>query len=120
MVTVGVDITARHAAEQALVASEQRLRRAQQVAGIGAWELDLQSGRLEWSDGTFSIFERDPSRAVDTYEAFLATVHPEDRALVDTAYMNSLVSRANGWRNAASPNSMRRESRCARSAPCRT
>ncbi len=44
-----VDITALKQAQSALRDSEARLERAQEIAKIGSWELDIASGALTWS-----------------------------------------------------------------------
>jgi PAS domain S-box-containing protein len=74
-------------------ASEARLNEAQRIAHIGSWELDLVANHLSWSDEIFRIFEIDPARFGASYEAFLATVHPEDREMVDRAYTTSVRER---------------------------
>ncbi|HEX5364411.1 MAG TPA: PAS domain-containing protein, partial [Gallionella sp.] len=71
---------------------EQRLEEAQRLGKIGHWELDLTSGRLNWSSETFSIFEIDPQRFSASYEAFLKLVHPEDRELVQQGYNDSVAN----------------------------
>jgi len=78
------------AAEAALRLSEARLRDAQRVAHIGSWDFDLVAGHLGWSDEVFRIFEIDPHRFEASYEAFLNTIHPDDRERVDKAYSDSL------------------------------
>ncbi|MCA9638504.1 MAG: PAS domain-containing protein, partial [Myxococcales bacterium] len=78
---------------QALAASEQRLRDAQHLAAIGNWELDLESGRLTCSDEVFRIFEIDPASFGASYDAFLEAIHPDDRDLVNDAYLRSLAMR---------------------------
>ncbi len=72
---------------------EAHLRQAQQVGRIGSWDLDLGSGRLWWSEEIFRIFEIDPRQFNASYDAFLALVHPEDRALVSEAYERSVEER---------------------------
>lgn len=79
-------------AEQ-LRASAARLNEAQRVASLGSWELDLASQDLSWSDEVFRIFEIDPQRFAASYAAFLETIHPQDRAMVDHAYTHSLLTR---------------------------
>lgn len=80
------DITAiRHA--------EAQLREAQNIAGLGRWELDLQTGRLQWSESIYDLFEVDPASFEATYEAFLGFVHPDDRDALDAAYRKSVESR---------------------------
>jgi PAS domain S-box-containing protein len=83
------DITERKRAEEALRESESNLKRAQEVAHIGSWHLDIPHNRLTWSDEVFRIFGVPKGTAL-TYEAFLATVHPEDRESVDQAWTAAL------------------------------
>ena len=70
--------------------NEAVLRRAQRIAGLGRWELDLRSGELWWSDGIFELFEVDRASFEASYEAFLQFVHPDDRDAVDRAYRQSV------------------------------
>ncbi len=55
VVGVMVDVTARKLVEEQLRQSEAHLARAQRVAAIGSWELELASGDFHWSDETFRI-----------------------------------------------------------------
>lgn len=89
----GVDITERLQAETQLRESERRLTEAQRIAQLGSWELDLTLDTLTWTDEIFRIFEIDRSRFGASYEAFLNTIHPDDRAKVDEAYKGSLINR---------------------------
>ncbi|MFO0706858.1 MAG: PAS domain S-box protein [Nitrospira sp.] len=86
-------ITERRRAEESLRQSEARLQEAQAMAHLGNWELDLVDNRLLWSDEIFRIFEIDKSTFSASYEAFLNTVHPEDRARVNEAYTTSVQNR---------------------------
>lgn len=74
--------------------SEEQLREAQRVAHIGSWELDISSSRWSWSDEIYRIFELDPANVDASYQAFLNVVHPEDRALVDSAFQESIAHRS--------------------------
>lgn len=80
-------------AEQALHASETRLREAQRIAHLGSWELDLVHNDLKWSDQVYRIFELDPAQFDASYEVFLDTVHPDDRDIVNRTYNESVQTR---------------------------
>ncbi|MBS0663614.1 MAG: PAS domain S-box protein [Verrucomicrobia bacterium] len=68
----------------------QRLADAQAVAKVGSWETDLATLAVTWSAETHRIYETDPRSFVPTHPAFLAIVHPEDRARVDEAFRRSV------------------------------
>lgn len=88
-VHVARDISARKRAEEALRESEADLKRAQAVAHIGSWRVDVRSGELSWSDECYRIFGISPGSPL-TYEGFLAAVHPDDRQHVDRAWTMAL------------------------------
>lgn len=58
---------------------------AMEAASIGAWDWDLLTGQVWWSDNLGEILgvERDPSK--ETLDGFLHVVHPEDRDRVRAA-----------------------------------
>jgi diguanylate cyclase (GGDEF)-like protein/PAS domain S-box-containing protein len=79
--------------------SEARLREreaaladAQAIAHVGSWEFDIARRVLTWSDETYRIFGVARGRFVPSYEAFLARVHPDDRAAVDRNYTESVAT----------------------------
>lgn len=80
-------------AEEALKNSEASLAKAQRVASIGSWELDIVSNELSWSDEVYRIFGLKPQQFGATYEAFLDNIHPDDREMVNKAYSDSLKNK---------------------------
>jgi PAS domain S-box-containing protein len=72
-----------------LVRSETLLNRAQALAKIGGWQLDLVTNRLSWSDETCRMFGT-PAGVPLAYEDFIQRVHPDDRAAVDAAWAAAL------------------------------
>lgn len=83
----------RQQAERQLRQSTERLQKAQRIAHIGNWELDLQHNTFYRSEEVFRIFEVDSQQFGASYGAFLDLVHPDDRVLVDAAYANHLRDR---------------------------
>ena len=80
----------RRKAEDTVHKSEGMLKRAQEIAHLGSWELDLANNRLFWSDEVYRIFGLQPQEFDATYGTFLEAVHPDDRAAVDAAYSGSI------------------------------
>jgi PAS domain S-box-containing protein len=86
---VNQDITEKYIAGNLLKEREETLRKAQHVAKIGSWKLDVQNNFLKWSDETYTIFNLPPDQKL-TYETFLSFVHPEDKEKVDKAWKAAL------------------------------
>ena len=93
LISMALDITERKRAEEALQASEVRLKEAQHIAQLGNWELDHLTNTLTWSDEIFRMFEIDKQNSGASYEMFINAIHPEDQAAVNDAFMQSLENR---------------------------
>jgi PAS domain S-box-containing protein len=65
---------------QELEARDQRLELVLASSGTGVWEWDMTSGELEWSEAIFRQHGLSPSSDAPSYEAYLATIHPDDQA----------------------------------------
>lgn len=78
VLAVARDISERKRLEQVLTDSKINLARAQAIANVGSWYLDLRTRAMRWSDETFRIFGLSGS-ATPTVDDFLARIHPEDR-----------------------------------------
>jgi two-component system CheB/CheR fusion protein len=89
-----VDITELVESRRELEVSTQKYKRAQEIARLGNWELDIVNNRLVWSDNVYAIFGIEPSSFDGTYQAFLERVHPDDREGLNQAYQNALKERA--------------------------
>lgn len=87
------DISERIRAVEALKASEADLKHAQAVGLIGSWRMDVRRNVLTWSEENHRIFEV-PEDTPMTYEFFLSTVHPDDRAYVDGEWQACLQGKS--------------------------
>jgi PAS domain S-box-containing protein len=76
------EISERQQAEEALKRSQERYALAQRAANIGSWDWDIGSGDLYWSDQIEPMFGFGRGQFAASYEAFLESVHPEDRQRV--------------------------------------
>jgi PAS domain S-box-containing protein len=93
-------IIANHAAvaiEQARLFEQERLARerlevAVAAGNLGTWEWDIASGKVTWSPQLEAIHGLAPGSFGGTFEAYLADIHPEDRAYVQQTIGESLTS----------------------------
>lgn len=73
------DISARKQAEEALAESGGRLRLALQAARAGTWEWDVATNANVWSEELWSVYGLAPGSCEPSFEAWLASIHPDDR-----------------------------------------
>jgi len=72
------DITEQKIAEKELESVTERLQLATEAANIGIWDWDITQNKLIWDEKMYEIFNVNPSEFKGAYEAFEATVHPDD------------------------------------------
>nr|WP_321227996.1 ATP-binding protein [uncultured Psychroserpens sp.] len=70
--------------------SESNLRKAQKIAQLGSWELDIEKQELSWSKEMYRIFEKDSKHFELTHNTFYDSIHPEDRDMVSRIYKYSV------------------------------
>jgi PAS domain S-box-containing protein len=87
------DITPRRQMEEALRASEERLRLALEAATAGSFDWDMASGAVVWSPEHFALLGVAPGSLTPTYQAWRDRVHPEDINQVEAALHHSLAER---------------------------
>ncbi|MBI4682797.1 MAG: GAF domain-containing protein [Nitrospirae bacterium] len=78
---------------KAFKVSEASLSNAQRIARLGNWDWDIARNELRWSDEIYRIFGLSPQEFGATYEAFLNSVHPDDREFVTEAVNQALSGR---------------------------
>ena len=98
---LAIDVTRNKKAADALRASEERLRLAQQAAHIGTFERDLDTGVLTWTAEMESVYGLPPGRFPQSRRDLEELIHPQDRArvhdLIDQALLDGKPASAE-WR----------------------
>lgn len=79
MVIDSFDVTERENILQQLKDSREKLRTAQEIAGLGYWKRDLEKGEVYWSDELYKIVGRDKEKFIPTLENMVGILHPDDR-----------------------------------------
>ncbi len=79
-----LNITERKRTEARIARTGEMLRRTGELANIGGWELELSSGRLEWSEQVFRIHDLDPGEA-PPLEGAIAYYAPEAQPQITDA-----------------------------------
>lgn len=84
------DISERKAAEAELQSLSLRLRLALESAQLGAWDWDVVGNVLVWDDQMYALYGIAREAFEGAYAAWLAGVHPADRARCDEAIQAAL------------------------------
>ncbi|MFA5146840.1 MAG: PAS domain S-box protein [Candidatus Omnitrophota bacterium] len=76
------DITERKKAEEALREQEKLLNDVGDIAKIGGWEMDIETGRATWTKGTYDIVEIGYNRPIPGLYKHVDYYLPEYREMV--------------------------------------
>lgn len=88
---IALDVTQRIRTEQELRASQERLRQAQRAALAGAWEWNIISGAVHWSDELFELYGVQPGECATEVDRMLTFVHPDDRAHTSREFQEAVT-----------------------------
>ena len=110
MLIVGscIDVTAAKESEEKLKLNEARLLEAQELSKSGSWEVTLiPELQIEWSPGTYAIWDMDQGVDIPTQENFFTHVHKDDqekvravfKSLIETGEPVEVQFRVNTWAN---------------------
>ncbi len=73
--------------------SEATLNRAQKVALLGSWQMDVASGNIYWSDEIYNLIGIPQGTPMDE-QTFIQYIHPDDRSKVIHAWATALAGEA--------------------------
>lgn len=76
----------------ALQRSERQLRLAEQMADLGSYDWNTETGQLHWSDQHYTLWGLAPRSVVPDYALFILGVHPDDRARLESLLQGALAS----------------------------
>lgn len=82
-------------AEEALRASEERLRLAKQAAGLGIFDYDFKRNIVYWDKQMRKLWGKHSEKTV-SYEEFVAAIHPDDREARQAAIDKAMDPNSNG------------------------
>ncbi|MFV5700906.1 PAS domain S-box protein [Flavobacterium sp. XS2P12] len=77
---IGRDITEIRSTQEKLIRSENLLNHAQKIAKIGAWEFNLNTKKIIWSDELYAIFEVEKKANQDLFQEYLNHFSQEEAA----------------------------------------
>jgi len=84
-VGIATDISEKKEKAQALARREALLEKARErlslatvAGGVGIWDFDLRSGKLEWDEQMFALYDVDPATFQEGFEDWKRCVHSDD------------------------------------------
>ena len=90
VVAVGIDITNRKKAEEALYNSEERYRIALEAGELATWDWYISTNEVNWNAQHYRLFGIEHEEGSIDPEYFLSFIYPEDLPRVKNELMNVL------------------------------
>ncbi|MFL5344836.1 MAG: ATP-binding protein [Hyalangium sp.] len=89
----------RRETEEALRRSEERYQLVMRATSDVVWDLDLETGRIQWSDAVEQVFGCPRAELNGDPERWRRRIHPEDRPRVLEGLQRALESRTERWQD---------------------
>ena len=88
------DLTRQAEAARVLREHDERLRYTLGAAGVGTWEMDRYTGRMQWSETMRPLFGVDAKQLPATRDRIADMIHPDDRQAVASYLLRAIDDRA--------------------------
>ncbi|MGA8865063.1 MAG: PAS domain S-box protein [Gallionella sp.] len=85
------DITERKRTEEALLKTQRLLSETELVGKVGGWELHIDTGKLEWTQGAYNIHEVDVNFKL-TVEKAINFYTPASRPIIEQAVNRAIAN----------------------------
>jgi two-component system, sensor histidine kinase and response regulator len=79
LVSIRFDVTAQKHLEQELLAASERLTMAMEAGGVGIWEYEPLTQKLEWGEHMFTLYGITRAQFPGAYQAWESAIHPDDK-----------------------------------------
>lgn len=86
------DATRRRKARERIRKNEEWLRSAVEVGKVGLWDWDVETGAIVWSSEHWKMYGYEPGGIEPSYEAWVESIHPEDRAKAESELRDAMES----------------------------
>lgn len=90
ILSIAENITKRVIQTNQLEKSRSTLIKAQKIASLGSWTLEVETGDIQWSDEVYRIYEIEGNSDTPISDLFMDMIHPNDREHVDNAIRQSI------------------------------
>lgn len=84
-----LDVTRSKEQELRIKRTLAQLKKAEEIAEIGYWEKNLETGKIYWGDNKYKLFGANPSIGPVARQDFFQRVHPDDRKATYDAYVEA-------------------------------
>lgn len=89
VIGVMLDVTRSKEQELRIKRTLAQLKKAEQIAEIGYWEKNLDTGKIFWGDNKYRLYDADPSQGPVSRQEFFKRMHPDDRKTTYDAYVEA-------------------------------